>query len=178
MVRIHRVADGPVWFGPKPGAPPGNRFDAPKGEFQILYAAETLTGAFVETVLRSHRRVVAPAFVADRQWTVLETTRPITLARLHGHGLLPHGVDSAIASDSVYAAAQDLALALFEAFSHLDGMAYRSRHNDDEICYAIYDRVSAADLIAAEAHRFEHNMEVASEIIRMHGAAWDTSGPI
>ena len=29
VVRVHRVTDGPLWFGPAPGSPPACRFDAP-----------------------------------------------------------------------------------------------------------------------------------------------------
>lgn len=178
LIRIHRVCDGPIWFGPKRGSPPVYRFDAPEGEFRMLYAAATLTGAFVETVLRSNRRIVAPAFVNERQWSVFQITRPLVLAKLHGHGLLPFGVDAAITSDALYAVPQRVALTLFNAFPQLDGIAYRARHNNDEICYAIYDRVSGADLVVAESHLFEHNMDAATEIVRLHGAAWDTSDPV
>ena len=58
IVRIHWQANGPVFFGPKPGAAPANRFDAPAGEFRVLYAAAELPGAYVETVLRRPYRVM------------------------------------------------------------------------------------------------------------------------
>lgn len=52
LVRVHALNRGPVFFGPAPGSRPQNRFDAPDQEYRVLYAAEHLEGAFVETALR------------------------------------------------------------------------------------------------------------------------------
>jgi hypothetical protein len=43
-----------------------------------------------------------------------------------------------------------LALALYAAFSDADGIAYRARHNNGEICYALFDRVSIVGLVPAK----------------------------
>jgi len=43
---IHRKGQGPVFFGPAAGRAPQNRFDAPAGEYGVLYAAQRLEVAF------------------------------------------------------------------------------------------------------------------------------------
>lgn len=178
FVRIHRLKDHPIWFGPKPGTPPNYRFDAPAGEYRTLYAAETLVGAFVETILRSNRRVLAPAFLHDRKWSILRVARPLRIAKLYDNGLLWHGVDASICAGNSYAEPQQLALALFNAFPDVDGIAYRARHNNGEICYALFDRVEATDLTVLEDHEFYTNHTTADGLIKLHGAAWDTSPAI
>jgi RES domain len=178
LIRIHRLIDGPVWFGPRPGAPPQYRFDAPGGEFRTLYAAQSLTGAFVETVLRSSRRIVAPSFVNDRGWTAMSATRSLKLAQIFDRGLVWHGVDAAICSANSYANSQALALALYSAFPDLDGLAYRARHNNGEICYALFDRVLPTDIVSGPLHPFVSHRSAIDPIIRAHGAAWDTTPAI
>ena len=86
IVRIHHKDHGPVWFGPKPGWPPAYRFDAPGGEFRVMYAAASLDGAFVETILhgRTKDRIVARSYVDQRKWTIIRTRRDLTLAKFHG----------------------------------------------------------------------------------------------
>lgn len=178
LIRIHRINDGPIWFGPKKGTPPRYRFDAPGGEYRMLYAAESLRGAFVETILKSNRRILAPAFVHERQWSILRLVRPFKLAKIFDNGLLWHGVDAGICAGGVYEESQQLALALFQSFPDLDGIAYRARHNNGEICYALFDRVDTTDLMPVDGHQFYANHSIADELMKLHGAAWDTSPAI
>jgi len=99
IVRVHRKLQGAVFFGPEPGSSPQNRFDAPAGQFRVLYAAQRLEGAFVETVLRRPgNRVVKRAFVEDRMWTPLRLQRRLVLAKIMDEGLLYHGVDASISA--------------------------------------------------------------------------------
>lgn len=174
-MRVHRLVDGPLWFGPKPGSPPVYRFDAPAGEYRALYAAKALTGAFVETVLRSNRRIIAPDFINRRQWTHLKVGRSLRLAKIMDEGLRWHGVDAGICSVDTYEESRRFALALYDAFPELDGIAYRARHNNAEICFALFDRVASTDLVAAGTFPFELHRPTIDAIIRGHGAAWDTS---
>jgi hypothetical protein len=71
-----------------------------------------------------------------------------------------------------------LALALHNDFPALEGLAYRSRHNNGEICYALFDRVLSSDLVALPSHRFEDNRSRVDELVRLHGAVLDTSAAI
>ena len=137
VVRVHHQSLGPVFFGPKPGVPPQNRFDAPGGEYRIMYAAERLEGAFVETILRRPTgRILRRAQVEDRMWTELRLERALVLAKLFGEGLQFHKIDPSVSASDNYRATRALALALHTDFPELDGLAYRSRFNSDQVCYA------------------------------------------
>lgn len=179
IVRVHRKSHGPKFFGPPPGSPPASRFDAPAGQFRALYAAQRLEGAFVETVLhRPANRIVRRAFVDERMWTPLRLKRPLVLAKIMDEGLLFHGVDASITAVDDYAPSRALALALFEDYPRLDGLAYRSRHNNGEICYAVFDRVLPTDLVEMTGQRFEDHPDRVDQLMRLHGAVFDTSAPI
>jgi hypothetical protein len=178
LVRIHRQVHGPVWFGPALGAPPGSRFDAPAGEYRTLYAALSVEGAFAEVVLRRANRVLTRPFVAQYRWTDLRCGRDLTLVKLFGEGLLYHGVTGDIGAGDDYAASRALALSLFEAFPDIDGVAYRSRHNNDELCVALFDRVVPGDLEAVGGALLLDDAAEIDRLVRLYGAAWDRSDPV
>lgn len=179
IVRIHRKGQGAVFFGPGAGKPPQNRFDAPAGEYGILYAARRLEGAFVETLLRRPAgRIVRRDYIEERQWTPLRLERPVILAKIMDEGLLFHGVDASVSASDDYAPSRVLALDLYNDFPSIDGLAYRSRHNNGEICYALFDRVLSSDMVELPSHLFENNRTRVDELVRLHGAVLDTSAPI
>jgi hypothetical protein len=177
ITRVHEKGFSPIYFGPQPGSRPGNRFDAPAGEFRTLYAAKSLTGGFVETLLRRASRIVAQPFIDQRAWSVLRLKSDCELALLHGEGLVYHGVTNDICAGNDYAPSQLLALALFQKFS-VQGIAYRARHNNDEICYAINDRLRADDLELLETHLFVDHPAVVDDLLRQHGAVRDPAPPL
>jgi len=177
VVRVHNRDKGPVWFGPAAGDLPANRFDAPGGEFGTLYVAKNLTGAFVETVLRRANRIVARTFVDQKAFSVLRPTRELTLVQVHGEGLVQLGVTNDICAGDIYAPSQALALALYQTYG-LDGIAYRARHNNDEICYALNDRIGVDELDIVDTSLFSDRPEIADALLRRHGAAWDPATPI
>ncbi|WSH69877.1 RES family NAD+ phosphorylase (plasmid) [Rhizobium ruizarguesonis] len=166
-------------FRPPPGSTPQGRFDAPAGQYRLLYAAQRLEGAFVETVLRRPaNRIVRRAFVEERMWTPLRLQRPLVLAKLMDEGLLFHRVDASISAGADYAPSRALALALHQDYPDLDGLAYRSRHNNGEVCFALFDRVLASDLVPLPGQRFESDPTRTDQLMRLHGAVFDTSPPI
>jgi hypothetical protein len=93
-------------------------------------------------------------------------------------GLLFHGVDASVSATEDYGPSRSLALALYEDFSALDGLVYRARHNNGEICYALFDRVLRSDLAEMTGQRFEDNPARTDELVRLHGAILDTSADI
>jgi hypothetical protein len=40
-------------------------------------------------------------------------------------------------------------------FAMLDGLAYRARHNNGQVCYALFDRVDVSDLTPTSRLDFE-----------------------
>lgn len=140
LVRAHHKDRGPIFFGPAPGVGPTYRFDAPGGEFRVMYAAETLHGAFVEGVLHSTDEILAHAWLQKRRWSHITCQSDLCLAKVYDDGLLFHGVDAGVSAADLYAEPQAFALELHTRFPHVDGIAYRARHDNGELCYAIFDR--------------------------------------
>ncbi|WP_234840029.1 RES family NAD+ phosphorylase [Sinorhizobium meliloti] len=163
----------------------GARCDTPRpvrcacGPVSPSVRRATPEGAFVETVLRRPaNRIVRRAFVEERMWTPLRLHRQLVLAKLMDEGLLFHGVDASISAGADYAPSRALALALHEDYPDLDGLAYRSRHNNGEVCYALFDRVLSSDLVTLPGQRFEDDPARTDQLMRLHGAVFDTSLPI
>jgi hypothetical protein len=178
LVRIHHKDNGAVFFGPAPGKLPANRFDAPAGEYRVLYCARRLEGAFVETILRRPRRPITEGYVNERAATNLLPRRTLVLAKLYDEGLHYHGIDVAEIAIEDYAPSRTLALAFHAQFANLDGLAYRSRVNNGEICYALFDRVAAADLPAGPRTSLKDIPDRVKQLMDLHGAVFDRSPPI
>lgn len=177
FVRVHWQANGSVFFGPKPGNPPANRFDAPGGEFRVLYAARELPGAFVETVLRRPGRVLRRPEADDRAATRLQVQRPLELAKVMDEGLQWHGIHAGEISIDDYAPSRQLALDFHAAFPMLDGLAYRSRYDNGQVCYALFDRVEVTALTPTSRLNFHEHPAVVDDLMRLYGAVFDTSLP-
>ena len=178
FVRIHWQAKGPIFFGPSKGNPPANRFDAPAGEFRVLYGAQELPGAFVETVLRRPGRLLRRREADDRAATRIELRRSLQLAKLYDEGLQWHGVHAGEISIDDYQASRALALDFYSAFPALDGLAYRSRYNNGQICYALFDRVAPSELDAGLRLKFDEHPAIVNDLMRLYGAIFDTSATI
>jgi len=115
-------------------------------------------------------RVVVKAYVDERGWTELTTRRAVRLAKLRDEGLHWHGTDAAISASDDYGFPSRLARTLRAAFPGAGGTAYRARHNNDEVCYALFDRVAAADLVPGPAGRFAEHRAVVDKPMTLHGA--------
>jgi hypothetical protein len=140
--RIHRSEHPPVFFGPPKGQPPTYRFDAPGGEYRTLYIGQTLSAAFVETLLRNPRiPFVERAELEKRSSSLLTHHNALKLVDLRGGGWSRIGVDSRLTSGS-YTRAGQWALALWSHPDQPDGLLYRSRHDPNHICAALFDRPS------------------------------------
>lgn len=87
-VRIHRTADGAVWFGWNAAAgqfrPPANRFDAPDRSDGVLYAAVTRDSSFAETIGRKPHTFRLTDELAALQVTTLTLTRELRSVHLEG----------------------------------------------------------------------------------------------
>ncbi|MGP3699438.1 RES family NAD+ phosphorylase [Rhodobacter sp. NSM] len=127
--RLHRFHDrafGPIWFG-QTGT---GRLDDPAHAYGVLYVAEGEGGAFSEAFLR----------------------RPglNLIARLHGPGLGVIGATAEVTHGGLpYDAPQAWSKVLHDHPARFDGILYRSRHDDDELCLALFDRAEP-DIVEVE----------------------------
>ena len=68
----------------------------------------------------------------ERSWSTMTVRRPLQLAKLYDDGLLWHGTDAGIGSSDSYTEPRKMAVNLHSAFTTLDGIAWRARHDDEE----------------------------------------------
>lgn len=136
FVRIHRTSLTPLHFGTSGDG----RFDDPRGEYGVCYAARSLEGAFAETCLRAvGATLIALAQLAIRSVTVLSTTTELRLVEVHGPGLARLGATAAVSSGG-YDVSQPWSRAVHDHPVRADGLVYRSNHDNGELCVALFDR--------------------------------------
>jgi len=138
--RIHRSTLHPVFFGPRNGNPPVNRFDSGSGRFGVLYLGLSRAGALAETILRNPQRLmVAASDIFSRSATELSVQRDLRIVRMHGAGLQTLGTDNAV-STGPYEPCGQWTDALWDHPDKPEGLAYQSRHDPNEICIALFER--------------------------------------
>lgn len=122
------------------------RFNNPAGGYGVLYAAKDLRGAFAETFLREPgRTLLAADFLRKKGYVQLTTTRRLRFIRFAGPGLSRLGATAEVAhAGPPYRAPQAWSAALFAHPDRVDGIAYHGRHDDETLCYAIFDRARDA----------------------------------
>ncbi|MCE6949672.1 RES family NAD+ phosphorylase [Cereibacter sphaeroides] len=148
--RLHRYHDrafGPIWFG-RTGT---GRLDDPAHAYGVLYVAEGEGGAFSETFLRRPGlNLIDPALLARKSYAVLSSRRDLILARLHGPGLGVIGATAEVTHGGLpYDAPQAWSKAIHDHPARFDGILYRSRHDDDELCLALFERAEP-DIVEVE----------------------------
>ena len=122
------------------------RFNAPDRSFGVLYVADDETGAFAETFLRTPgRTLIDRALLSRKAYVRLRATRALKLIRLAGPGLARLGATAEVTHGGLpYDIPQTWSKALREHPAKADGIAYHSRHDDDELCHAVFGHVGSA----------------------------------
>lgn len=140
--RFHSARRDPIFFDPSLGG----RLNAPDGGYGVLYTSRGPRGAFAEAFLRSPgRRTLDPALQAAKAYAILEPTRDLTLIHFDGPGLARLGATAEVVHGGLpYDAPQAWSRALHDHPMTADGIAYTARHDPAELCYAIFERASAA----------------------------------
>ncbi|KIQ02441.1 hypothetical protein RU07_11805 [Agrobacterium tumefaciens] len=87
-------------------------------------------------------------------------------------------MDAGEISVNDYGPSRALALALHSEFGDLDGLAYRSRYNNGEICYAVFDRITIAEFDVEPVSAFVDFRDRVDALMEFYGAVFDTSPPI
>ncbi|ELR97029.1 RES family NAD+ phosphorylase [Gloeocapsa sp. PCC 73106] len=118
------------------------RFDGPIQGYGILYLGEDEYASFIESYGRVHgARGVAEAALRQRNLFTLSCDHPLILVDLTGSSLVKLGADARLSSGS-YAIARTWVRAIWEHPMQVDGVRYRSRHDDDRFCCGLFDRVA------------------------------------
>ena len=137
--RIHRLTREAIFFGKHND----NRFDAPKGEFGVLYVGESKAAAFIETFgQNTGYPFVQKSELSSRSLSIIESSRPLKFVDLTASGLAKIGADNRLC-DGDRALSGRWSGALHANFTLPDGLYYRARHDPSECCAAIFDRTNA-----------------------------------
>src|SRR3990172_9226613 len=121
--RFHAPGRATVHFGRKAE----NRFNAPGGEFGVLYLAADPAGAFIEVFGRvSGPRVVTPGQLARRNLAEVRPPRPLRLLNPIGAGLARIGADARLFAGE-HEVARRWSLALHWHPQAPDGILYPAR---------------------------------------------------
>ena len=105
---------------------PRYRFDAPGGEYAVLYANDTKTATFNETYAEKRRRI--PRVDAERHLVRIMPKRSLPLVDLTDDRTLSVlRLDARISVGDDYEACHQWALAFYEAWAEACGMAYAAR---------------------------------------------------
>ena len=149
LYRFFRNGYGSTYFA----TDRGGRLNAPDASYGVLYTAQSLNGAFAETFLRDPgQNRVDGFFLRTKGLVHLTASADLRMVALFGPGLANIGATAEVTHSGVgeYDLSQGWSKALHEHPGDFDGIAYRSRHDDNEICYAIFDRAQRNIRVADE----------------------------
>jgi hypothetical protein len=136
IYRIFKSTRGWDYFG----TGKSERFDDPTQRYGVLYAAIQPDAAFAEVFLRAlSSMVVAEQDLVDRSLVTI-ATRPLKCADLLSEGLRKISCDNRVSTEKPYNTTGLWSRAFFEHPDKPDGIIYRSRHNPDLHCLALFDR--------------------------------------
>jgi hypothetical protein len=144
LYRLHGCHHHPCYFG-KTG---GSRFDAPAGEYGVLYLADEPRTAFIETFGHSTGvNIVTTAALDQRCLSRIDLLHALHLVDLTGPGLAQLGADNRLCTGD-HQVAQRWSKALWSHPAQIDGIRYRARHDPSQVCVGLFDR--AADAASPE----------------------------
>jgi RES domain len=116
------------------------RFDSPAQGYGILYVGADIYASWIECYGRTHgAKGVSELGLRQRDLYTIDSNRPLVFADLTGSSLVKMGADARLSSGA-YTVARQWAQAIYEHPQRMDGVRYRSRHDDARYCYGIFDR--------------------------------------
>ena len=164
-VRLHRCRVQATHFG----RARKYRFDAPKGEFGVLYAGENDACAFIEVFGDPlDVRILSLRVLEQYCLTDIRATRPLRLVDLTGPGLRHLGADARITGGGDYEASRRWALGLWAHPDKPDGNLYRSRHDPSLQAVAVLDR-AASTLRIRGRRRLANDRAVLAGLLDRYG---------
>jgi hypothetical protein len=163
LFRLFPVAyDEPLHFG-RSGE---NRFDAPDGSYGVLYAAEEVPGAFIETFgRRLGKNFITGEELARKLLARIDPARPLRLVDLVGAGQSKAGVDGRLFTGS-YSVSQAYSLAIHDHPARPDGIRYPARHDTEQVSVALFERVRpSTEATLLGALNESRNVELLSRVL-------------
>lgn len=172
--RSHDPAKGVIWFGPE-GATPAYRFDDPRGVYKVCYIGEKPLAAFVETFLRElPTRTVTEKSLRSRVISTVRFVREVVVVRAYGKGLAQLGTTAALGGAKLSGAAnpyehsQAWSRAIYDHPDGVGGLEFRSSHDDDLRCLALFDRTRTSVADGRDAQIIWENRKLILEAIERY----------
>ena len=142
--RIHPAEYGPLFFGTLPN----NRFNAPDGEFGVLYVGWDPHCAFIETFGSvTGTRLVATSELEKRSISAIASNKDLVLLDLTGSGLARLGADNRLC-DGPHEISQAWSRAIWGHPDGVDGIVFRARHDPERLSIALYNRPGLEEHLA------------------------------
>jgi hypothetical protein len=144
--RSHPALRSAIYFGRKRAY----RFDAPDGEYGVLYAGADPHVAFIESFqIAGIHPAITESKLKERSISRIRTHGPVRLVNLAESGALTRiGADARIFTAS-YTVSQHWSRAIETHPERPDGILYRPRHDPARFAAALFDRI--AERIGAES---------------------------
>lgn len=137
--RFHTAAHPATFFD----TTQGSRFNSPDGSYGVMYAALDRRGAFAETFLRNvGSTAISETLVESKACAEFTLANRVRAVRLRGYGLAPIGATASVCScpGPPYTLPQAWSAALYNHPDKPEAIFYGSRHDDEALCLAIFDR--------------------------------------
>jgi len=138
LFRLNRVEYGSSIHFDRSG---NGRFDGSNQGYGILYVGDEYS-AFIECFGREFEGAVTLTALRNRNFFKITSDRPLVLADATGAGLVQMGIDARISSGD-YEYCRIWGQAIWEHPQAVDGIRYRSRHDDSVYSIGLFDRVES-----------------------------------
>jgi hypothetical protein len=164
--RSHSTRRRAIYFGRNRAY----RFDAPDGEYGVLYVGAYAHVAFIETFqIAGIHPFVTESELKRRSLARIHTRRPLRLVNLGESGALTRiGADARICVAS-YGVSQRWSRAIQSHPEQPDGILYRPRHDPSRLAAAFFDRI--ADQVTAENLGTWLDQRTTAEVLDTYGVA-------
>ena len=165
--RSHPSRRGPIFFGKHRAY----RFDAPDGEYGVLYVGADPHVAFIESFqIAGLHPAVTESQLRERSLSRIRIHRPARLVKLAESGALTRiGADARMFT-ATYTVPQRWSRALQSHPESPDGILYRPRHDPARLAAALFDRI-AEKVTAKIAGLWMDQKTVLAEVLDTYGIA-------
>lgn len=161
LLRLFPLGEPPIRLRVAEKGQKAYRFDAPNGEFGVMYCAFSLDVCFAETLLRTRAYAMPatePTLIDESELSSKgvvqlgeDAGKELVLADLTGGGLARLHCDGSISTVRRYAIPRQWALALWKHPKHVHGIRYVSRFMNSQLAVVLFDRCKDR-LVARRTH--------------------------
>jgi RES domain len=144
------------------------RFDGSEQGYGIMYVGEDQFGTWAECYARVlGDKGVNKKALQERDLYIITSDRPLILADLTGSSLTKIGVDARISSGSRQMS-RKWAKAIYLHPQKVDGIRYRSRHDDSRYLYGLFDRCEPHLTEQNLGNLYDHNPHLLARILNIY----------